>query len=43
MGSLFNAAEFDLLCSKFNVQVGGRNGVHYLTFCQMIDDYVQKH
>ena len=44
MGSLFSAAEFNLLCSKFNVQVGlgGRGDVHYITFCQMIDDHVQK-
>jgi len=27
--------------SLFDVKVGGRNDVNYITFCEMIDDYAQ--
>ena len=41
MGGLVNAMEFQMLYRKFDVRVGGRNDVNYITFCQMIDDYAQ--
>ena len=41
MGGLVNAMEFQILYRKFDVRVGGRNDVNYISFCQMIDDYAQ--
>ena len=41
MGGLVNALEFGILYRKFDVKVGGRNDVNYITFCEMIDDYAQ--
>ena len=41
MGGMVNAMEFQILYRKFDVRVGGRNDVNYITFCQMIDDYAQ--
>lgn len=36
LGSMVNEQEFELLWSKFDVKIGGKDDVNYIAFCEMI-------
>ncbi|XP_062506736.1 uncharacterized protein LOC134183259 [Corticium candelabrum] len=41
LSSLVSTHEFKVIYKRFNVQVGGKDDVNYIAFCDMIDAYAQ--
>ena len=41
LGGVFSDHDFDIVYRKFGVKMGGRNGVNYIAFCGMAEQYAE--
>lgn len=41
IGSLVSSREFTVLYKKFDVLIGGKHDLNYITFCDLVNEYAQ--